>query len=601
MNEICRINNSDIDKISLCFCAQCKSILNKISKKCDKCLKIFCDLCIKDNNCPKCRHGELKDTLTPDFEEIKDLLFCCNKSIKCTQKYTYEEKLKNHSHKNPENINCPKCQKNLNQETNCLKCYKCQNYFCYKRITYYPFLNIKNISNENNIKNCGIKCYNCYKPICSICNKKNEIICPECIKLNAPRMKFNETKKCSLCSNDNSWNTCSTCNNNICLTCANICGNNLCKNIICINCSLFCNICKNIICKKCSLKCSSCPPEQSIISCINCNSNAIIKCSLKSCPNKVCLNCLKFCNYCHEINCDNHSLSCANCSETLCQFHWHMCKKCCSTQEDFSKKKLCLKNCTKKCYFCNNEINIFCKEENHQENFVKKYSCNHNICNICLNKCEKCKEPIRACPECESEKYVYCKICDKYLCLDCSKKCTICKRNYCNEIHKCYLCNTLINSAVCLNCDYIERSKCLVCSKFLPQCESCSKIVICSYKCFTEHIIVKQKIKVSFSRTRTNQSIKSNITNNVINNVVNLFQKEKLSNAKNNNLKENKNMIESDKGEHLCFMYCCEEHIKNETKYDPGEEEEEEEDSNIKKYKRFTQKENVKCSSCIIY
>ena len=107
-------------------------------------------------------------------------------------------------------------------------------------------------------------------------------------------------------------------------------------------------------------------------------------------------------------------------------------------------------------------------------------------------------------------------------------------------------------------------------------------------------------IKVSFSRTRTNQSIKSNITNNVINNVVNLFQKEKLSNAKNNNLKENKNMIESDKGEHLCFMYCCEEHIKNETKYDPGEEEEEE-DSNIKKYKRFTQKENVKCSSCIIY
>jgi hypothetical protein len=274
-----------------------------------------------------------------------------------------------------------------------------------------------------------------------------------------------------------------------------------------------------------------------------------------------------------------------------------MCKKCCSTEDDFSKKKLCLKNCTKKCYFCNNEINIFCKEENHPENFVKKYLCNHYICNSCLDKCEKCKEPIRACPECEGEKYVYCKICDKYLCLDCSKKCTICKRNYCNEIHKCYLCNTLINSELCLNCDYIERSKCLVCSKFLPQCESCSKIVICSYKCFTEHIIVKQKIKISFSRTRTNQSIKSNITNNVINNVVNLFQKEKLSNAKNGNLKGNKNMIESDKGEHLCFMYCCEEHIKNETKYDP----EEEEDNNIKKYKRLTQKENVKCSSCIIY
>jgi hypothetical protein len=111
---------------------------------------------------------------------------------------------------------------------------------------------------------------------------------------------------------------------------------------------------------------------------------------LKNCSNKVCLNCLKFCNYCNEINCSSHSLSCANCSETICQFHWHMCKKCCSTTEgDFSKKKLCLKNCTKRCHFCNNEVNVFCKEENHPENFVKKYSCEHYICNDCLKKCDK--------------------------------------------------------------------------------------------------------------------------------------------------------------------------------------------------------------------
>ena len=114
----------------------------------------------------------------------------------------------------------------------------------------------------------------------------------------------------------------------------------------------------------------------SLISCTNCDSDTIIKCSLKNCNKKICLNCLKYCNYCKEINCDNHSLSCANCSETICPFHWHMCKKC-------TPKKLCLKNCTKKCHFCNYEINEFCKEENHMNNYIKKYSCGHYICYLC--------------------------------------------------------------------------------------------------------------------------------------------------------------------------------------------------------------------------
>ena len=430
----------------------------------------------------------------------------------------------------------------MSQSPNLLECYRCQNLFCFKRLSYEPFLNQKKQFNLNKNKNCGIKCLQCYKPICSLCNKNNELICLECINIKIKNEEQNETKKCNICSNGNCWNVCSFCNKNICLACANICGNNLCKNIICINCSLFCNICKNIICQKCSLKCSSCPPNQSLISCINCDSNAIIKCSLKNCSNKVCLNCLKFCNYCNEINCSSHSLSCANCSETICQFHWHMCKKCCSTTEgDFSKKKLCLKNCTKRCHFCNNEVNVFCKEENHPENFIKKYSCEHYICNDCLKKCDKCKELIKACPECENGKnYSYCKICDKYLCSDCSKECTICKKHYCDEMHKCFLCNNIINNEVCINCDYIERTKCKVCSKFLSQCEKCSRIIICSHKCFNEHIIVRQKIKVSFSRTHTSQSIKYNIANNVMNNVINLFQNDKLSNSKN---KDDKNLI----------------------------------------------------------
>ena len=580
MSEICQINNSNIDEISLLFCSKCKSLLNKNAKKCNKCSKIFCDSCIKDTQCSNCKLGKLQDISINTFLGKENLMFYCNKSIKCKEKYTYEEKQKNHLHENQENINCNICKENLSQSPNLLECYKCQNLFCYKRLSYEPFLNQKRQFNQNKNKNCGIKCLQCYKPICSLCNKNNELICLECINIKIQNKEQNETKKCNICS---------------------ICGNNLCKNIICINCSLFCNICKNIICQKCSLKCSSCPPNQSLISCINCDSNAIIKCSLKNCSNKVCLNCLKFCNYCNEINCSSHSLSCANCSETICQFHWHMCKKCCSTTEgDFSKKKLCLKNCTKRCHFCNNEVNVFCKEENHPENFVKKYSCEHYICNDCLKKCDKCKELIKACPECENGKnYSYCKICDKYLCSDCSKECTICKKHYCDEMHKCFLCNNIINNEVCINCDYIERTKCKVCSKFLSQCEKCSRIIICSHKCFNEHIIVRQKIKVSFSRTRTSQSIKYNIANNVMNNVVNLFQNDKLSNSKN---KDDKNLIETDKGEHLCLMYCCDEHIKNDTKENIGgvNPREEEDDDSVKKYVRYTKKENVKCSSCII-
>ena len=37
MSEICQINNSNIDEISLLFCSKCKSLLNKNAKKCNKC------------------------------------------------------------------------------------------------------------------------------------------------------------------------------------------------------------------------------------------------------------------------------------------------------------------------------------------------------------------------------------------------------------------------------------------------------------------------------------------------------------------------------------------------------------------------------------
>ena len=141
MNEICRLNNLDIDKISLLFCAKCKKLLGENSKKCNKCSSIFCNSCIKDTQCIKCKLGKLQDISINTFLGKETLLFYCNKSIKCRGKYTYEEKLKNHLHENPEYINCNNCKENLNQTGNFLKCCECQNFFCYKRLSYEPFFN----------------------------------------------------------------------------------------------------------------------------------------------------------------------------------------------------------------------------------------------------------------------------------------------------------------------------------------------------------------------------------------------------------------------------------------------------------------------------
>ena len=460
--------------------------------------------------------------------------------------------------------------------------------------------------------NCANVCNKCF---ITLCNNENQ---DDCL---IHKFKINEINRCGICLNKISVNICSLCNIKICLSCRNNCENDFCKKIICINCSLFCNICKKLICKKCSIKCSSCSENKSQVSCIRCDSNAIIKCSFKNCTNKVCLNCLKYCNYCKEINCPSHSLSCANCSETICPFHWNVCKRC-SLKEDISKNKLCLKNCTKKCHFCKNEVNLFCKEENHSDNFCKKYKCNHYICNNCTKKCDICKETIKACKECENDdNYVNCKICDKNLCFYCSKKCKICGKHYCDEMHKCYFCSILIHNEVCPYCDLNERSKCSQCDKILNQCDKCTKIIICSNKCYSDNVKIKIKIIKNYNRSKTVQSIKSttNVTNNMINNVVNLFQNNdknesisinNINNMSINKLNNNKIEAETEKGTHICFMYKCEEHLKN----DEGNNNiiksksladlnlaEDEDRNKVRKYKRINNKENTKCSSCDIF
>ena len=55
-------------------------------------------------------------------------------------------------------------------------------------------------------------------------------------------------------------------------------------------------------------------------------------------------------------------------------------------------------------------------------------------------------------------------------------------------------------------------------------------------------------------------------------------------------MKDDKNLIETDKGGPLCLMYYCDEHIRNDRKENIGDinpRDEEDEDS-IKKYIRYT-------------
>ena len=506
-------------------------------------------------------------------------------------------------------------------------------------LNQYAINVIKIIINYIICPECNFKCEICSnnkgESFCEICNK---IICESCIKLckncstilckndfknksecKNHKIKFKDNKQCDICKINNSNNFCLICNSNICISnCLIVCNISSCKKIICINCCLFCNICKSLICKNCSIQCSNCPKEKSLVSCIKCNSDTIINCSMKNCTKKLCLRCIKYCNYCEEINCESHSLSCAKCSETICRFHWHICKKCSNKNEE----KLCLKNCLYKCYYCQNEVNALCKEENHPNDFCKKFPCGHYVCNSCIKKCEDCKTIIQGCSECEIEiKFVHCRFCKKNICYKCAKQCSHCKEYYCNENHSCYLCGIEIKNVICPNCDFISRSKCLVCSKGLTQCISCFKKIICSSKCFYNYIKnnnIKNKnnrfIRSYTIQSNKSTSFKSTVTNNMINSVINLFQNNKdKENNKDKNSSIYKNLksrseIKTDIGKHFCSIFWCEEHLGlniNEpivTKSNNLKDLIPQNSSdNIARYKNINNKTSTNCSSCSIF
>ena len=82
-----------------------------------------------------------------------------------------------------------------------------------------------------------------------------------------------------------------------------------------------------------------------------------------------------------------------------------------------------------------------------------------------------------------------------------------------------------------------------------------------------------------------------------------------ISTNNNSKTKGNQIVIEIDKGEHICLMYYCEDHIGNDQSEQVNIDNKNmgdlnsktEEGYNVQKYKRITDKENVKCSSCEIF
>ena len=704
IKDVCQINNFNPININKIFCTLCDALLFDNSKTCanSSCKFKLCNDCFNSNEtitCSVCKQNKFVN-YNPIELKNNNFLYYCSKSNNCKEKYSKEILLKNHTHNEKKSINfyCNYCKKDLNVDPNYLECFKCKKIYCHKNINYTPFPYkslLKETKNNNDKKSpCIVMCHYCFNPICINCekniNKYKNIICSNC-KI-----------KCDICQKNNAITICECCDNNLCESCikkckncsmilcpedfenlkkcddhlnihkkhlcklcntnkkstkCNICNVDICSKTcmitcssldceyktICKNCTKFCNICKKTYCNKCSLYCNNCGPENYIVSCKNCKSDIFQKCSVKSCTNNLCLKCIQYCNYCEEICCKAHSLKCGNCKEIICRFHWHICRKC-------ETPKVCLKNCTYKCFLCSNsETNALCKEENHPLDFCKNYNCKHKLCNSCIKKCDKCGKIVQTCTHCLIENvYSHCRFCDKNFCYECSNQCLKCGELFCCNKHKCFFCGTEIEK-ICPNCDFGERSKCKICSKGLCQCKQCFKKIICTQKCYLDNYIKymesnEKKINYyyqsgnkresNFKRSNTthsnhnnrSSSYKSKLTSNLASNVFNTVRRLFTSNSnKSNNTLQNKNdiiknsnendenkSIIEDNEKHLCLMYWCNEHLGMEQMVKPEIKESgtvkdllANDFCNVPKNNntvdKSENKESINCSSCYIF
>ena len=527
-----------------------KSILNKIKYFCN-----FSRLCtntydlntfIKEHNHPNFNDNNNNDKCHLCKKIISIFDINCNKcsvcnNLCCYTNVTYQP----FDDDNNENNN----NKNINSD--CLeKCFKCKSNVCLNCKKNKDFINDFICDNcEEKCFLCKINlaenvCYICKNFLCNYCVLKCEICnvnvcknkkcliekskkCKNCMKIdvtnnnNCFHYDLFKCKKCYVfcecCKSNVSNKNCSICYKRICFRkCSNRCKR--CHKFSCKSCMFMCNICKKIFCKKCVKICSNCN-NQKLISCLNCNSDNIRKCSFLNCEKNLCINCWNTCNFCLKNFCSNHSLNCANCEESICNNHYNLCKKCAINDDDKKYKKCCIKKCTFKCNFCENIVNLLCKKENHKNNFVEIRLCEHNVCESCLLKCENCMKVISFCPsnKCNLNYYYKkCNFCLKYLCSNCAKNCNVCKNDFCNLRHMCQLCLDICEN-VCQNCEMKKKIFCKICKQKNKICEIFKNKFICGQKCYLNYV--------------KNYYDKNSIVNN------------------NNNSK------------HLCVMYYCKKHL----------------------------------------
>lgn len=544
-------NNQTLHKI----CPFCRSsnqisfVDDEIHKILDK-AKLYCPF-------SSCKSSIYLKDVKSHFKKDHQIINCnsCEKSISkeifikcsiCNRNYCDKDKCQ------VKMITCFYCRLKI-----CKACYiKPKSYNSNIIDSEYDFIKGKLLNEEILCQNCSVICTTCKNKeasiACQICLKiicnencaktlqigsysinicKDEALCFSSLKCNDCNKKtFKITKildkikillNCKICRikcNGQSCylqfsNTCYICKNKTCIKCCSIkCSS--CKNSICNCCNDKCLVCKEISCSKCTFKCDNCKDMNICYKCYYKENGISIK-KCENCDIKLCFNCWNVCNTCKLIYCKKDINKCADCDEFSCTKHTFNCSEC--NVKTKSTIKVCIKNCSNKCSFCDNISSNFCiKDRNDSKNvdnkiktseiinnskiskldnllinsksnhtFVQKLACNHNVCKKCIKYCGKCPKSKRliSCPQCVvSYYYFYCIYCQEYLCNNCSKFCKKCEEPYCTGCI-CRYCGIVSNK--CNKCNL--SNSCKGCNVKFNPCNACKKTFICSENCYINY------------------------------------------------------------------------------------------------------------------
>ena len=599
---------------SICFCL-CINSHQCRNKKCLKmfCYECIIQAKIQFKNCPFCRLNidfkKVDGNIGLIYEKI---MVICLEENSCKKKFSIEDYLYSHS-KGLDTIskllscfNCKKTNKFLYSCKICFKysCLTCETMkLCYNCKVTICLICVGDINNkylqEVLCGICSCYCFYCCKDnilsegkyVCSLCNKiiceKCYVVCDDCnltICLdsdNCYRKKKENCEKCNNISVTQLYNkcihevikTCSKCYQQCELKSRDTCGkivtqNNKCKKCekgICFrNCSIRCSNCKKIICKKCDEFCIQCKGNfcdscikkciscSTFASCINCNISTLKSCT--KCNELLCINCWNVCNYCVSVYCYKHISSCLECEENSCENHLINCLICKEKRKEESNfKKLCLKNCTLKCSFCENSSNIQCLKNIHP--IVSSLNCGHNVCSKCVKLCSKCpNKVVKSCPLCIVDYYYYmCKQCKCYLCAVCSGYCKLCEELYCTS-HICLNCKKSVNCQICLT---LQIFKCLQCSDIIELSNELKidGLIICSINCLEKFSLNKN---LNYNKLCVKCSQMKKIDIKKIDNKLPCFQTNNTiqMEQKNKKLNEKKMRKESKKTDIGCSQAC---------------------------------------------